>query len=162
MMTCASVLLAENLFNWCMQGRKTNFKYWKVSHFIFTMVLIFEMFITGVYWGGIFPYAIINLWGQIHLYDILNPVMAHAVPIVLLLIDFQFNLVVIWNAIYIPFYIGLLIVYLLINCIYSIEVDVIYDLITYKTWMTYLFLGACLAVILVCHFITRLYCRFCK
>lgn len=157
---CASVLLAENLFNWCFQGR-TPFKYWKLSHSLFTMTLVFEMLITGVYWCGLFPYSVTR-WKRIQLYDILNPIMAHAVPITLLLIDFHFNLVVIWNSIYIPFYIGLLLLYLVVNCVVTLEITIIYDLMTYKNWVTYLFVLACLVTVLICHFIVRLYCKFCK
>lgn len=34
---------------------------------MFTIVFIFEMFITVMYWGAIFPYAIVNMW------DIMSP-----------------------------------------------------------------------------------------
>jgi hypothetical protein len=95
-------------------------KYWKISHGIFTVALVFELFITGVYWGVLFPYAVINLWGKLGVYDILNPIMAHAMPVILLFTDLQFNLIVIWNAAFIPIYFFLLGIYLLMNLIYSI------------------------------------------
>lgn len=151
----------ENVLNWKLRG-KTKLRYWKVSHFIFTVSLVFQMFITGVYWGGLFPYAVMNLWGTMGLYDILNPIMAHAAPVILLLIDFQFNLVVIWNSAYIIPYYLLLGVYLIVNMTYTLEKNTIYDLIDYRTWQSYLFLIACGIVILICHFLARLISKYCK
>lgn len=120
------------------------------------------MFITGVYWCGIFPYAVINLWGDLGVYDIVNPIMAHGVPIILLFIDLQVNLINIWNSAFIPFYYVLLVVYLIVNCVYTLQVDVIYDILTYDTWFSFIFIIICGIVILICHFLARLYCRFCK
>lgn len=107
--------------NWRLQ-ELCHVKYWKVSHFVFTITFVFEMFITGVYWCALFPYTVVQSRGQITSLDITNSVMAHAVPITLLSIDFQFNLVVVWNFVYIPFYIAVLILYLLTNCLYTLEV----------------------------------------
>ena len=79
------------------------------------------MFINGVYWCGIFPLAIVlKFWGALSASDIASSVMAHAVPLALLIIDLQFNLIVVWNFMYLPFYLTLLICYLIVNCVYTI------------------------------------------
>ena len=80
------------------------------------------MFINGIYWLGLFPYAVIHLWGELGLYDILNPIMLHAVPGICLVVDMQFNPVVIWNYAYIPVYYGLLLAYLIVNAVYTVKV----------------------------------------
>ena len=106
-------------------------KIWKVSHFIFTLIFVFEMFITGVYWCGIFPYAVIYLWGHLGVYDIVNPIMAHGVPVLLLFVDLQFNLINIWSAAFVPYYYIVLIIYFIVNFIYTLKVEAIYDILTY-------------------------------
>ena len=48
------------------------------------------------------------------------------------------------------------------NLVYTVEVHTIYDLIDYRGWQSYLFLGACGVVIVICHFIARVFCKYCK
>jgi hypothetical protein len=116
---CGTILLIENLINWKLKESE-NGMIWKLGHFSFTITLVFEMYIAGIYWGGIFPYGVINLWGHLGLFDILNPIMAHAIPVALLFIDLVFNSVVIWNWAYIPLYYILIIIYLIVNCVYTL------------------------------------------
>ena len=88
--------------------------------------------------------------------------MAHAMPVILLFTDLQFNLIVIWNASFIPIYFFLLGIYLLMNLIYSVEVSPVYEIIDYKTWLSYVFLLACGVFMVACHYIFRLFCKYCK
>ena len=61
------------------------------------------MFIAIMYWGAIFPYAVVHYWDILSPYDIVNPIMAHGVPVILMFIDLQFNLIVVWNFTFLIF-----------------------------------------------------------
>ena len=149
------------MLNWCLQY-KTSVKYWKVSHFIFTLTLVLEVMINLIYWGALFPLGIFQLWGEFHIFDILNPIMAHAVPLLLLMIDFQLNLVVVWNFMFLPFEFVVLLCYLVVNSVYTTQKSPIYSLINYKSYLTYLFLLACGVTLALSHLACRMFCRFLK
>lgn len=117
------------------------------------------MFITIMYWCAIFPYAVAHLWDIMSPYDIVNPIMAHGVPIILLSIDLQFNLVVVWNMAYVPFEYLLITVYLVVNWIYTLLVSPIYDPLTFRNWFSLLFVFGSAVVMILCHVLVRLYCR---
>ena len=118
---CVLYMFLENIATWIIKNRQTDLKYWKVSHFLFTLTVCFEGFINGVYWLGMFPYSITQqVWGSLGPHDISISIMAHAVPFILLLFDLQMNLVVCWNFVYLPFFVLLLVCYLIVNCVYSI------------------------------------------
>lgn len=46
---------------------------WKPTHFLFTTTLLLEVFVNGVFWFGMYPFALINLWGKVSAIDILLP-----------------------------------------------------------------------------------------
>lgn len=155
---CSLFLLFQNLVVHC----HPHSQMWKLSQFIFSVSMIYQIFIFCVYWMGIFPYSTIHLWGSSSPRDYSLYVTQHVVPALLITIDFLVNPIVIWNFIHLPFYISLLAVYLAVNCAYTLQVADVYMMVNYRNGLTYAFLAACVGAILVCHFVIRLYCRCCK
>lgn len=120
------------------------------------------MFINGIFWLGMYPFALVKLWGNIYIEDVIMVLVEHAVPLILLIVDLHMNFVIIWNYAYmIPHYI-FLICYLPINIYYTLNVKPVYPMITYKNYLSYIFLGICIIVVPICHFIAIKYCHFCK
>lgn len=132
---------------------------WKYSHFAFSVTLTVEMFINGMFWFGMYPFALITLWGQNNIGDVLVTIFEHAVPLLLLVVDLHMNYVIIWNYSYMVFHYVFLVVYLMINIWHTLNVRAVYPMITYKNALTYVFLIICALVVPVCHFIAIHYCR---
>lgn len=138
-------------------------KLWRMSHFLFSLTLALELFLNGVFWFGMFPVAMISLWGKVHVIDILVNIFEHAVPLIMLIIDLHMNYVVLWNYAYTVFHVIFLFIYLGINIAYTLNnPQPVYPLITYRNALSYIFLAACALAIPLCHFIIVQYCKFCK
>ena len=136
---------------------------WKISHSVFVLTLVIEMFINGIYWFGMFPFAIKSkVWGDIGFEDVLVNVFEHAFPLIILTIDLHVNYAVVWNYGYMGIHYLFLIAYLLINVTYTVLFEPVYPMITYSNWLSYLFLLACLVTVPICHFIALKYCQYFK
>lgn len=103
-----------------------------------------------------------NLWGTLGLVDILNPFLAHGGPLIVLVIDFQINPVNIWNFGFIPYYAGILIIYLVVNAVYSVRVSAVYQLISFNNWITAVLIIGCVGAVLLVHLIIRIFCKYYK
>lgn len=120
------------------------------------------MFINGMFWPGMYPFAIINLWGKMGFIDIVIPIMEHAVPLMLLVIELNVNNIVIWNYSYLPVLFSFLVVYLVVNVNYTLKVKPIYPMINYHNLLSIIFIVSCVLVVPICGFIARRYCYYCK
>ena len=155
---CSLFLLLENLVVRC----RPLSQLWRAAQFVFSVAFIYQVFIFCVYWAGIFPYSKVHLWGASTPLDYSIYVTQHVVPALLLAVDFLVNPFVVWNFVHLPFYVALLAVYLALNCAYTLQVADIYMMVNYRNALTYAFLAACVAAILLCHLLVRLFCKFCK
>ena len=154
-------LAFENLAS---ENKRWKYKqsFWKLTHFLFTLTLLLEMFINGVFWFGMHPFAILNLWGKIGFIDIMVPICEHAVPLILFVVDLNINEINVWNYAYMPIMYIFLIFYFVINCYYSVTVMPVYPVINYRNWLSLILVVSCVFVVPLCNLIARQYCYYFK
>lgn len=121
-----------------------------------------EMFINGMFWFGMYPFAMKHLWGTTGVVDFLILVLEHAVPLVFIIVELNVNNIVIWNYSYLIVLFFVLLGYLFVNVTYTLNVKPVYPAIDYRNALSYIFLGSCLLAIPICGYIARQYCFYCK
>ena len=107
-----------------------------------------------------FPFAIHNFWGDMKAFDILVPVMEHAVPLLILFTELNLNTIIMWNYAYIPLIFISLIGYLGVNIKYTLTVRPVYPMINYQNYLSFIFLGSAVLAVLICGYLTRQYCKY--
>jgi hypothetical protein len=140
-------------------------------HYVFTDVLCLEMFINGVYWLVFFPWIATHRKPEdpIAVMDVIQALGAHLAPFLLLLFELFNNLVCIWNFSRLWPTVLVLLAYLLVNCVYTLrnywvnsEVTVIYAVLDYVGWLSYVFIVGAAIGIFVCYWILRMFSKYWK
>lgn len=144
--------LFENLLE-RVYSKTLQIKIWKLSHFVFTDMLTIEMLITIIFWGVLVPFGGSKSGFLATPFDIGANFVAHLLPLILLYIDMGNNLVCFWNWKHFGVTAGILILYLVMNAVYTLTVGNIYVPLKYTDWMSYIFVIGCVAIGALCYLV---------
>lgn len=121
--------------------------------------------INIVFWFVLVPFVVVMSTEEqragVGVLDILYNVGAHAVPVVFLAVEMANNVVGYWNWNHFWVTMAVLVVYLVLNAVYTVTVENIYPPLTYTDWLSYVFILGCLAVVAFSYFMLTLVTR-CK
>lgn len=128
-----------------------------------------ELMINGVYWFVFFPFIVKNSAESLGWLDIVQAIGAHFFPLLLLLVELFNNLVCFWTYKRMVTVILIMALYLVVNVVYTLsnnlnnsDVDIIYPVLTYDDWLTYVFLVGAVIGVVVCYVFLRLFSKHYK
>lgn len=145
-------------------NNKMKLPLWKALHWLFPNLLCVELMINGVFWFVFFPFIIYYHKSKnipLLVIDVVQAFGAHMVPLALLLIDMNNNLICFWNRRIRKYTVIILLTYLAFNMVYTIEEGPIYPVLTYRDVLTYIFVaGNVIGTLIVYEIVLALSTRF--